>query len=82
MRKNFEINTSITNSTINGYPSESTLAVIRDNNGFIAHIFVEMDGKLIISVSDANAIEIRDELVRKNLPQNDYFKCSVGGGVL
>ncbi|HEC2564179.1 TPA: hypothetical protein R2K44_004003 [Raoultella ornithinolytica] len=61
---------------MNGYPSVATICVIEGNNNLVdivAHIFVEPDGKLVISTNRPEAINIRQEEVRNSLPEGDYF---------
>lgn len=68
----FEVSTGINTPTINGYPSDSTLCLIDGDNGLVAHIFVEHDGKVVISTNMPEVIDIRHEEVRKCLPKGDY----------
>ncbi|MDV0592644.1 hypothetical protein RZP54_27285 [Raoultella ornithinolytica] len=72
MTAKFETSFCIEAPTVNGYPSVGTLCVIEGNNSLVAHIFVEPDGKLVISTNMPEVIDIRHEEVRKCLPKGDY----------
>lgn len=72
----FHVSTSVNTPTVNGYPADSTLCVI-EGGGVISHIFFEPDGKLVIATNRPDAIDIRQEDVRKNLPNGDYFRREV-----
>ncbi|HFI1128023.1 hypothetical protein [Klebsiella quasipneumoniae] len=72
MTAKFEVSTGINTQTINGYPSDSTLCLIEGNDGLVAHIFVEHEGKVVISTNMPEVIDIRHEEVRKCLPKWDY----------
>ncbi|HHI2936928.1 TPA: hypothetical protein ACP44H_005659 [Klebsiella variicola] len=79
MTAKFETSFGIEAPTVNGYPSVATLCVIEGNNSLVdivAHIFVEPDGKLVISTNRPEAINIRQEEVRKSLPEGDYFRVA------
>lgn len=76
MNAKFETSFCIEAPTVNGYPSVATICVIEGNNSLVdivAHIFVEPDGKLVISTNRPEAINIRQEEVRNSLPEGDYF---------
>ncbi|WP_142375798.1 hypothetical protein [Klebsiella quasipneumoniae] len=72
----FQVSTSINTPTVNGYPADSTLCII-EGSGVVAHIFVEPDGRLVVATNRPDAIDIRKEDVRKNLPNGDYFRRGV-----
>ncbi|HHH9784120.1 TPA: hypothetical protein ACP4LL_001313 [Klebsiella quasipneumoniae] len=75
MTAKFEVSTGINTPTINGYPSDSTLCLIEGDNGLfdvVVHIFVEPNGKMVITTNKPEVIDIRHEEVRKCLPKGDY----------
>lgn len=75
MTAKFEVSTTINTPTINGYPSDSTLCLIEGDNGLfdvVVHIFVEPNGKMVITTNMPEVIDIRHEEVRKCLPKGDY----------
>ncbi|PLJ65524.1 hypothetical protein [Klebsiella quasipneumoniae] len=72
----FQVSTSINTPTVNGYPADSTLCII-EGSGVVAHIFVEPDGRLVVATNRPDAIDIRQEDVRKNLTDGDYFRREV-----
>lgn len=72
MTTKFEVSTGVNTPTINGYPSDSNLCLIEGDNGLIVNVFVEHDGKVVISTNMPEIIDIRHEEVRKCLPKGDY----------
>ncbi|HHC4263217.1 hypothetical protein ACRFDV_11955 [Klebsiella pneumoniae] len=82
MSAKYEISMGIKNSTINGYPSEDNLCVIKGNDGkndIVVNIFVEPDGKLVIETNNPEAIDIRHGEIRKSLPATDFFQFEESG---
>ena len=72
MTTKFEVSTGVNTPTINGYPSDFNLCLIEGDNGLIVNVFVEYDGKVVISTNMPDVIDIRHEEVRKCLPKGDY----------